>query len=275
MIYLLLSFHISLNAQIGANSSDSIKINKYGKSISTRILVPMGFVRDKVNEKSFEEYLRNLPLKAQGTYSEFYNGDLKESDGVYIAVVDQKIGKRDLHQCADAVMRLRGEYLWKNKMYNKIHFNFTNGFNVDYKTWMKGYRISVRGNNVEWIKKTDPSNSFQTFWKYMEIIFSYAGTLSLEKEMMPINIDNMKIGDVFIQGGSPGHAVIVVDIAKNYKSGERIFLLAQSYMPAQQTQILINPNNSKLSPWYSINFRDNLITPEWTFKSEDLHRFNE
>ena len=40
----------------------------------------------------------------------------------------------------------------------------------------------------------------------------------------------------------PGHVVLIVDMAENDK-GEKIFMLAQSYMPAQQTQILINPSD--------------------------------
>ena len=59
----------------------------------------------------------------------------------------------------------------------------------------------------------------------------------------------MKIGDVFIKGGSPGHAVTIVDIAINPKTNKKVFLLAQSYMPAQEIKILKNPNNSELSPW--------------------------
>lgn len=34
------------------------------------------------------------------------------------------------------------------------------------------------------------------------------------------SLDKMKIGDVFIKGGSPGHAVIIVDMAENDK-GEK------------------------------------------------------
>ena len=49
------------------------------------------------------------------------------------------------------------------------------------------------------------------------------------------------------------------------KSGETIFMIAQSYMPAQETQILKNKNDDKFSPWYSANIEDKLYTPEWTF----------
>ncbi len=88
-----------------------------------------------------------------------------------------------------------------------------------------------------------------------------------------MSIDKMKIGDVFIQGGSPGHAVIVVDLAVNPRTKEKIFLIAQSYMPAQEIQILKNPNDNRISPWYSVRFGEILETPEWTFRKNNLKRF--
>lgn len=108
----------------------------------------------------------------------------------------------------------------------------------------------------------------------MDIIYAYAGTISLESELISVDINEIEIGDLFIQGGSPGHAVIVVDMAFNETTGEKLFLLAQSYMPAQETQILVNPMDRDLSPWYSLNFEEEVIpTPEWTFKRSDLKRF--
>ena len=106
----------------------------------------------------------------------------------------------------------------------------------------------------------------------MNIVFGYAGTLSMEKEMKPQSLENMKIGDVFIMGGSPGHAVIIVDMAENDK-GEKIFMLAQSYMPAQQTQILINPADRDMGVWYSLKGKTVLETPEWRFPIEKLRKF--
>lgn len=251
-------------------------INPDGQTLETRILTPEGFERTITDENSFAEYLKQLPLKPHGSEVTFYNGSTKPNYDVYDAVVDLNIGKKDLHQCADAVMRLRAEYLWNQKQYDKIHFNFTNGFRVDYSEWIKGKRIVVKENKTYWILSSSPTNTYQDFWKYMEIIFSYAGTISLSKELKPVNIDDLKIGDVFIQGGSPGHAIIVVDLALNHQTKEKIFLLAQSYMPAQEIQILKNPdNNNKISPWYSVDFGEILETPEWTFYKTDLKRFEE
>ncbi len=259
----------------GKNSTIPSPINLFnpeGNTIETRFLPHEGFDRIRVEEGSFAAYLRRLPLKPDGSKVYTYDGRVKKNNHVYCGVVDLEIGTRDLQQCADAIMRLRGEYLYHSQQYEQIHFNFTNGFRVDYTEWMKGKRVKVSGNNTSWTSSTSPSNTYQDFRKYMDLIFAYAGTLSLAKELKSVRLENMQIGDVFIQGGSPGHAVIVVDMIEN-PEGEKYFMLAQSYMPAQDIQVLLNPLDKGVSPWYPLNFDGNLATPEWTFKSTDLKRF--
>ena len=232
-------------------------INTEGKTVETRFKTPEHFKRVAADPGSFGYYLRNLALKPHGSSVKYHDGRTKTKVNVYIAVVDMKIGKRDLEQCADAVMRLRGEYLYQQKKYDAIHFNFlSDGKPRYYKNYAKG------------------DYSYAKFKKYMNYIFAYANTASLRNELKKVDaIKNMKIGDVFIQKGRPyGHAVIVVDVAKHHTTGETIFLLAQSYMPAQETQILTNPNNRQLSPWYKAE-EGALHTPEWQFDASDLRRF--
>jgi hypothetical protein len=213
-------------------------------------------------------------LKPQNAKVKYYNGREKPNQGVYVGVVDLPIGSKNLHQCADAVMRLRADYLYTQQRYDDIHFNFTNGFRVDYSEYMKGKRMVISGNKTYWKNTKTPSNTVQDFTKYKELIFTYSGTLSLSKELIHVSINEMQIGDIFIQGGSPGHAVIVVDMIEN-KLGEKMFMLAQSYMPAQEIQILVNPNDPQISPWYSLGDWRDLYTPEWNFTNEDLKRFEE
>ncbi|MDH4129125.1 MAG: DUF4846 domain-containing protein [Spirochaetota bacterium] len=234
-------------------------INPRGSTVKERILLPDGYERVGVNKNTFAYYLRTLPLKVHGSKVRYYNGLIKESKGVYIAVVDKHIGKKDLHQCADAIMLLRGEYFYKRKEYKKIHFNFLND-----------------GKPRYYVNYADKSYSRKSFWKYMEYIFASANTRSLKKELKKVDFQDIKIGDVFIQSGvigAIGHAIIVIDMAKHKITGNKIFLLAQSYMPAQETQILINPLNNNLNPWYSEKFNKILITPEWVFLKTDLRRF--
>ena len=102
------------------------------------------------------------------------------------------------------------------------------------------------------------------FDEYLNHVFARCGTLSLEKQLKPLsNLKDIQAGDVLIQGGSPGHAMIVVDMAEN-NSGKKIYLLAQSYMPAQDIHIVVNPMNKNVSPWYELN-NEPIHAPEWVF----------
>lgn len=248
-------------------------INKHGRTVEERFNPPKNSIR--VTTNGFGRYLRKLRLKDDGRDVYLYNGSRKGRQDVHAAVIDMDVGTRDLQQCADAVMRLRAEYLYKTKQYHKIHFNFTNGFNARYSKWLDGYRVKVNGNDVVWVSSRTVDHSYASFRDYMNVVFAYAGTQSLAKELVSVSIKDMQIGDVFIKGGSPGHAVIVVDMAID-NDGERYFMLAQSYMPAQDIHILKNKSNSPYSPWYRLSdIREYVVTPEWTFSANDLKRFAE
>ena len=246
-----------------------------GKEIRTRIVPPKGYARVNVKEGSFGEYLRNLPLRSHGAKVHYFDGREKWNRSVYCAVVDMEIGKQDLQQCADAVIRLWAEYLYKYKAYDRIHFNFTNGFRADYTKWAEGYRIRVKGNQVSWYKSKEKDYSYKTFRAYLDVVFAYAGTLSLVKELTSVPMTSMQIGDVLIKGGTPGHAVIVVDMAENPATGEKLYLLVQSYMPAQDIQVLVNLKERDKSPWYTLKGEGSILTPEWGFTSADLKRFKD
>lgn len=246
-------------------------LNTAGNAVQSRFNIPEGYKR--VHADDFATYLRSMPLQPHGATLYLYNKQPKGRQDVHAAIVKMDIGSKNLQQCADAVMRLRAEYLYHNGMQNDIRFNFTNGFRADYSKWKQGNRIQVRGNSVAWVKYAGPDDSYASFRRYLDVVFTYAGTLSLSKELKNIRFNELMPGDVLIQGGSPGHAVIVVDVAVNGK-GNKIFMLAQSYMPAQEVHIVHNPRNKSISPWYSMEEIDTVIeTPEWDFMINDLKRF--
>lgn len=250
-------------------------INVKGYNIEERFLPPSGFVREVTSPNSFSFFLRNLSLKDYGSPVLLYNGRPKANQ-VYESVIAMDIGKKDLQQCADAVIRLRAEYLYQEKKYDDIHFNFTNGFKADYKKWMEGNRIKVIGNNVKWEKIAEERDDYETFQEYLETVFMYAGTLSLEKELISVDdYNDIRVGDVLIQGGSPGHAVIVFDVVVDKNNGNKAYLLGQSYMPAQEIHILKNPEGINNSPWYLVQEDDLIRTPEWTFSRNNLKRFSD
>jgi hypothetical protein len=212
--------------------------------VLARFGMPVGFHQHITAGNSFGSWLIHLPLKAKGTPTKTYKSDIARTDAYTAAVVDMSIGSQDLQQCADAVMRLRAEYLYHQKQYYAIAFNFTSGFKCDYVHYANGYRYA----NDKWVKEAAKDYSYPTFMRYMNLIFSYAGTISLEKELVKVNNGrDMRPGDVFIHGGSPGHCFIVLDVVEN-TAREKKFLLAQSFMPAQNIQVLQQSSDA----WFSL-----------------------
>lgn len=236
-----------------ANTND--KFFDSGSSVlADRYLCPDSFFRKSYDTSSFQHYLSHLTLKPLGTLVKYYDGSNKPSEA-YSSVVDMAISPVDLQQCADAVMRLRGEYLFKTKRYNEISFRFLGD-----------------GRMHAYLDYAGTDRSYKKFRKYMDYVFSYANTASLNKQMHSVRFSDMRIGDVLIKTGNPyGHAVIVVDMCYNSK-GEKMYLLAQSYMPAQETQILRNPNGNG-SSWYGEPNGSEIKTPEWTFDTTHLKRW--
>jgi hypothetical protein len=246
-------------------SQDVAQENNAGNTVATRFNVPNGYTRKPYPAGTFGNYLQQLPLKPAGTLTKRYNGETKPNK-VAAAVIDISVGTSDLQQCADAIMRLRAEWLFAEKRFDDIAFDLTNGFNMKYSEWKKGKRLNSACN--DWTTGGTASETHDDFMNYMKKIFTYAGTLSLSHELQTKNIANLETGDVFIKGGSPGHAVIVVDVAEG--SEGKLFILAQSYMPAQDIEILKNPKNTRMSPWFKANEMEMLVTPEWNFDWSQL-----
>lgn len=247
-------------------------INEQGMTLAERIQTPKGYTRTKEETGSLAEFLREYPLKEAGSEVLLYDGSPKGNQGAHVAVLELPIEAYDLQQCADSVMRVYAEYFWHTGQYDRIAFHFTNGFLAEYTKWRDGYRIEVNGNDVTWSKSAAYDDSYECFVKYLKIVFSYAGTLSLETEVEQITPDEIAVGDVFIHGGSPGHVVMIVDVCEDLE-GNKAFLLAQGYMPAQEFHVLKNEQHEE-DPWY---YTDELEypfrTPEYTFDEGALKRF--
>lgn len=244
-------------------------------TLVNRVALPEGFERIKAEKGSFTHWLQHLPLKEGKPDVYLYDGSSKWNQSAHEFVLDIDVGKRDLQQCADAAMRLRAEYLYNNGKKDLIHFNYTNGAEVRYEKWRQGYMPIPKGSKVNWVQSSKAGEGYDKFKKYMIQIFNYAGTYSLSKELKSIPFLSMQPGDLLVKGGSPGHAVIIMDMCIHPTTGEKLFMLAQSYMPAQDIQILKNENNSTLSPWYSMDDIDHdILTPEWGFDTSQLMRWN-
>ncbi|MBC7866996.1 MAG: hypothetical protein H7X88_05625 [Gloeobacteraceae cyanobacterium ES-bin-316] len=210
------------------------------------IALPAGFKRDLADSASFTYWLRKLRLKKDPTVY-LYDGSPKANQQAQYAVIDLSVGNKNLQQCADAVMRMRAEYLFSIKQFEAIRFIDNEGFSYNFQQ----------------------PYTHENLLRYLQKVFGMCGTASLARQMKKINTEAMRAGDVWVRGGFPGHEVMVVDMASNTK-GEKIYLLAQSYMPAQDIHILKNPQNSHDDPWYYVSKENLLETPEYIFKSTEL-----
>ncbi len=243
-------------------------------SIESRVATPPGWKRLPVAPGSFAAWLRGLPTKPGRPEVHLFNGKLKGNQEAHFAVLDVDTGRRDLQQCADAVMRLRAEYQRQAGQDGEICFRFTDGTEARWKAWTDGQRPKLVGRKMIWEKRAPADGGYPSFRRYLDIVFGYAGTASLVRELDKVpDPRRIEAGDVFIQGGAPGHAVIVVDVAEDAR-GRRAVLLAQSYMPAQDIHILRNPAKPD-NPWYIIEGDKFLSTPEWDFAEGSLRRFIE
>lgn len=241
------------------------------RTIASTFEPPDGHERIDAQPGSFGQWLRNLPLKNDGEPVRLYNDERRYNQNAHVAIVDIDTGDKDLQQCADAWIRLRAEYLYSTHQYDRIAFNFTSGDRIPFRKWINGNRPVVKGNNITWSHSAPVDSSYKSFRNYLNTIFTYAGSYSLKKELKPkTDPCKIEIGDLFAIGGFPGHVVFVVDVAIDNETGERLFMLAQGFTPAQDIHILKNPRRKLLSPWYECDFGNILKTPQWTFERMDL-----
>lgn len=209
---------------------------------------PPGYKRLPCDSNSFANYLLHIPLKKDKTVF-LYNGSPKRNQQAQFAVLDISVGNQDLQQCADAVMRLRAEYLFATKQFDKIRFY----------------------DNDRTVYHFTPPHTQDHLQLFLKQVFGMCGSASLSKQLAAKKMEDVNPGDVLIRGGFPGHAVIVLDVATD-AAGNKAYMIAQSYMPAQDIHILVNPSNQN-SPWYFVNGQQQIITPEYVFSKDELKQW--
>lgn len=207
--------------------------NPWNAKVVGDIPTPSGYNRVNFGYGSYAEYLRNLPLKSKGSKIMLYTGGKARLQFLGAAVIDQKLLSDD-EQCADVTMRLRAEYLWENGRYDEIRFSDTRNKNVQYTG----------------------GASRKAFETYMRRVYGVCNTFSVYHETQPHSIKNVKPGDVFVyparSGRKYGHAVIVVDVAKD-QLGNIAVMCAEGNTPARDQHIIRNLDNKDYNPWFIFN----------------------
>ncbi len=175
-------------------------------------------------------------------------------------VIDLPMVSGDLQQCADALLRVRGE--WQRSVGAPVSFYATSGDPIPWARYAGGERPYADGNRIRWRAGGDGS------WEgYLTRVFDWAGTISLKAyETEPVS-RGPQPGDILVRGGSPGHAVLLMDVAVD---GDRTYILfAESYMPAQDFHIERGP----VDGWWRWDPDHEMDLRTWVFSAADLRRW--
>ncbi|WP_313089982.1 DUF4846 domain-containing protein [Chryseobacterium flavum] len=255
-------------------TENSLKINKDKNTIRERFSPPEGYKWMDEKPGSFGDFIENFKLKPYGSQILKYDGTPIPTQHLHEAVFDLDTGNKGLQQCADAVIRIRAEYLYKAKKFNEIQFHFTSGHLLSWNDYKSGTRAFVGESSVSFRKTAAYDDSYQGFRNYLDLIFNYAGTISLHKETKPVTKNSdLKTGDILITPGSPGHIVFISGVCQNQK-GKRLFLLSEGFTPAQSVHVLSNPFNSYFTPWYDLDIHAAEIkTARYIFKPTNFRSF--
>ena len=250
-------------------------LNKTGTTIKERVKTPKNFKRVVYDSSSFQYFIRYQKLKNFGAKVINYNGEPYFYQLGHIGVLDVDVPSNGLQQCADALIRLRSEYLWDTNQKNKIGFEFTSGHYCSWRKYAEGYRPKINGNKVTFHKTKQSDNSKANFYRYLNLIYTYSGTMSLNNELKEIkSIEDLQLGDMLIVGGFPGHVIMIADIIEN-ENGERLLLLIQGNTPAQSIHLLKNLEDSTISPWYKLQLNSEISVPGFTFTNSKFVRFKD
>src|SRR6476661_6210397 len=65
---------------------------------------------------------RDATLRTRRTHDRDHDLQPKCDQGDQFAVVDLSVGNKDLQQCADVIMRIRAEYFYAMKHFDRIKF---------------------------------------------------------------------------------------------------------------------------------------------------------
>ncbi len=248
-------------------------INKEGLTVKSRVKIPEGYTREVYSEGSFQEYIRDYELKPFGAKVINYDGSHYFNQIGHFGVLEVSVPENGLQQCADALIRIRSEYFWNINQKDKIGFNFTSGHYCSWSKYAEGYRPKINDNKVTFHKTARANHSKENFYKYLNLIYMYSGTISLFSELPKINsVDKLQAGDMLIVGGSPGHVVMIADVIKN-EAGEKRFLLFQGNTPAQSVHLLKNLEDTSMSPWYNLELGAQIDIPGYTFYDSKFIRF--
>lgn len=245
-------------------------------TLRRRFEAPAGFERVEVEPGSYQAYLRGLPLRTDRTRTRLYNGDPVRMPSA--AIIPLELGPRDLHQCADSVIRLHGEWLWASGQAEQASYHYTSGDLAAWEDWRRGRPLEVRGGQVRQVERAPAPNTWRAYRRWLDEIFRYASTRSMHRDAERVtDPEELRAGDFFLMAGNPGHVIVLLDVA-THPDGRRAALIGQGYIPAREVHVIgVRAREDVLDRvWFVLpeGPDDEIDTPTWhPFTMEHAMRF--
>jgi hypothetical protein len=247
-------------------------------TVGERFPPPPGFTRVATDVGSFGRYLQSLSLLPPGSPVRAFHGGAVAAPWAE-AVVDLDVGSRDLQQCADTAIRLYAEYQRARGATQTLSFHATSGDPLPWSRYRAGERAVATGRRLSWQRVGavvgvvgvvgDDDDIDEAVWRsWLDAVFTYAGSMSLVMDTIAVG-GAVRPGDLLVVGGSPGHVLVVLDVATasgGTADGHERWLLGQGFMPAQSFHVL---------GWYAPDDAGAITVPSWPrpFERTSRRRF--
>lgn len=213
---------------------------------------PQGATR--VTADAFGSWLQQREVHSPGRPVRTWDGQVV---GHHARVIDMPLVRGDLQQCADSAIRLRAE--WLQAQGQPVMFHATSGDPMPWSRFAGGETPRAEGNGLSWT-----AGSTGHWEDYLRLVFTWAGSASLEQfDTAPV--DAPVPGAMLLQGGFPGHVVVILDVARTEE--HTWLLVGEGFMPAQDFHVELGPENGWW-PWDGT-----LDLGHWRFTAEHLRAF--
>jgi hypothetical protein len=254
----------------GGHGQDPIRSHK--GAVAVRFKTPEPYVRTDAKEHSFSLFLRSLPLFPEGAPVRNYANEPVEMDkqSTPAAILDIETGSKNWQCTVQSLMRIWAEYLFERQQFSAIRFHIRNGKAIPYSQWAQGMNITV-DNRAYWTKTPYNPQQYRTFRRYLDFIFQYSDFQTVRRDIESVAASDLAPGDLLLRDG---FAMMVLDMAVNRDTGEKIVLLVSGGTPAQSIRILQNTiPGETLGAWFKIGEQGAINTGLVAFSEADFYRF--
>ena len=196
-------------------------------TVATAFPVPDGYAG--VDGGAFGAYVGGLRLLDPSVPVRTYDGRIVDHRA---RVIDLAMVPGDLQQCADSAIRVRAD--WQRSVGQSLSFHATSGDPLPWSRFEAGEKPYDNHGRIAW--KAGSSGKYDD---WLASVFMWAGTLSLSYDTTAV--DDPRPGDIVVFGGSPGHAVLLLEVAK--RGDQTRVLFGEGYMPAQNFHVDLGPED--------------------------------